>query len=879
MQESSLRTPRRAPNRKPTIGAPIQDGQPIPRGAPKSRVDDRIKKRMSMRYAEMVTSPDGSAVPPMPGLPPGIGTEGMMSLGAGMGMMVEKAKPLDDKRILEDEKFDPDAFLKLKLANSTEAEQRSLQSSLGRVKEETNSELQRNVFKNYAEFVLISKEITTLETEMLELKDLLSEYKSMPSVLHIPDPTNQSSNPNIVSTYKRSSVADLRIMYFNQMQELHAQIEGAAKFAPTMPGRHVVSEVDGLLSLNAATYKVVGRVRFVVLDDLVLVARRRKRKAAGGDGSAIGGSTVNEGKLVAERCWPLGEMLVLDTKDSARMTNVFKIKHGKETHVYRTENAQDKKALLTQFRHVAEELATKKRKEREGEHERRKTLWQAGGGDRSSYAAMPDWMSDLAKGGGEIPGMEVEGGAKEKAERDARWVGEWADDLTVAIALREWDKAVSLVEEGKSKLATTPLLAHKLPHLNAQLTKSLLNSLSLPSVRKSTAVSLISNLLRLKAGPAARSTFLQMRTDVLKAHVRKIRFEGDICSYVGDLAVIYFTGIKHTADWFLASFRENEVASSFIEWTKQQIEDFGEHFRKQVFTSDVEPKVVEKALNVTYAQSKKLLQEYGLDFRFLFEDILVVNPKKSPKPVPSFSFQDHQLPKIEPAPSRRRAATPASNQPTTNQTSLPALQIDSLAPPAALRSGISPGSSSSLPSASSNHSTNSAYSIATAALYNTPNTSTIPASFNPTPRDASRTPASAVPPRSRTPSSAAPPRSRTPVSAAPPRSRTPVSAAPPRSARTPALSPIPPGSSSPAQQDTPVASPLPRRARSPPPSGSPFRPRERDEAQWSSSDRERPPRDARSSPAPPPRSSNRPGSISQTQRPPPVAVPQREGMI
>jgi exocyst complex component 8 len=62
------------------------------------------------------------------------------------------------------------------------------------------------------------------------------------------------------------------------------------------------------------------------------------------------------------------------------MTNVFKIRHGKETHVYRTENAADKKSLLSQFRHVAEELAAKKRKEREGEHERRKTMLQAGAG-------------------------------------------------------------------------------------------------------------------------------------------------------------------------------------------------------------------------------------------------------------------------------------------------------------------------------------------------------------------------------------------------------------------------------------------------------------------------------------------------------------------
>jgi hypothetical protein len=38
---------------------------------------------------------------------------------------------------------------------------------------------------SYAQFVFISKEIATLENEMTELKESLSEWKSMPSVLHI----------------------------------------------------------------------------------------------------------------------------------------------------------------------------------------------------------------------------------------------------------------------------------------------------------------------------------------------------------------------------------------------------------------------------------------------------------------------------------------------------------------------------------------------------------------------------------------------------------------------------------------------------------------------------------------------------------------------
>jgi len=119
-----------------------------------------------------------------------------------------------------------------------------------------------------------------------------------------------------------------------------------------------------------------------------------------------------------------------------------------------------------------------------------------------------------------------------------------------------------LISLGKAKLSITPPLATKLPPLTSQLTASLLTSLSLPTNRKSTVVSLISFLLRLKAGPAARSTFLTMRTQVMRTHVRKIRFEGHVGAYVGDLTMVCFTGIKHTADWFLASFKENEVASS-----------------------------------------------------------------------------------------------------------------------------------------------------------------------------------------------------------------------------------------------------------------------------------------------------------------------------
>ncbi|KAF9072723.1 hypothetical protein BDP27DRAFT_1319865 [Rhodocollybia butyracea] len=609
--------------------APAHGQRPRARDAGRSRVDDKIKKRMSTRYAD-ISSPTELNVPRVPTLPTGgirTGGEQDDSTQGRDDDLVTSQKTADavaeEKRLLDDKNFDPDFYLKKKLANSTEAELKSLQSSLRSSKDDTASELQRSVFKNYAEFVLISKEISTLENEMLELKESLSEYKSMPSMLHIPDPTSSSSS---ISTYRRSSVADLRIMYFNQMQQLHSQIEGSAKFAPTTPGRHVVGEADGVLALNAATYKVMGRVKFVVLDDAVLVAKRRRRTAGGGGDTSRSGGSRSEGKLVAERCWSLNEMVVLDSKDSPSMTNVFKVRHGKETHVFRTESLAEKKTLLGMLRQVGDEYNAKKRKEREGEHERRKSMWP--GADSSS--ATPDWMAEFAKLSGN-PNPSTD--AKEKSERDIRWTGEWADELTVAIALRQWDRAVELVEEGKKKLPITPPLSAKLPLLTTQLTTAILENLSQTSNRKSAVVALITFLVRLNAGSAARTTFLTMRTQVMRSHVRKIRFEGHVGAYVADLAMVYFTGIKHTADWFLASFKENEVASSFIDWARSQVEAYAEIFRNQVYSSGVEGKVVEEALKITYDLSKKLLEEYGLDFRFLLDEQLAENPKLQPRAV------------------------------------------------------------------------------------------------------------------------------------------------------------------------------------------------------------------------------------------------------
>lgn len=43
--------------------------------------------------------------------------------------------------------------------------------------------------------------------------------------------------------------------------------------------------------------------------------------------------------------------------------------------------------------------------------------------------------------------------------------------------------------------------------------------------------------------------------------VRAIRAEGDISIYISELAIVCFTIIRHTSDWYMSAFKENRMAS------------------------------------------------------------------------------------------------------------------------------------------------------------------------------------------------------------------------------------------------------------------------------------------------------------------------------
>jgi len=103
-----------------------------------------------------------------------------------------------DLEELTSDTFDVQAYLKRTLTGADKEEIKRFTAALQRYKQQNARDLQRNVFKqyvknmvstdiSYAEFVLISKEISTLENDMLELKELLGQWKDLPQLMGMDD--------------------------------------------------------------------------------------------------------------------------------------------------------------------------------------------------------------------------------------------------------------------------------------------------------------------------------------------------------------------------------------------------------------------------------------------------------------------------------------------------------------------------------------------------------------------------------------------------------------------------------------------------------------------------------------------------------------------
>ena len=232
--------------------------------------------------------------------------------------------------------FDPEQYIASSLSGASEEDVQRLYESLRDLRISTSADLRSNVFKNYASFVSLSHEISSLTSDLSSLSSLLTQFsnltQSLSTTIQKEDNENDRSSGHQRerrgAQLHRNSIADLAQIHASHLQELWHFVEGSQKFLPAHPGRHVLKESLNWTELNAATWKPTKTVHLILLNDHLLVAARKRGKAA----------SSQSRKSIADRCWNLADIEVNSLNEERGGPNAtsgaLQVIRGREIAVY-----------------------------------------------------------------------------------------------------------------------------------------------------------------------------------------------------------------------------------------------------------------------------------------------------------------------------------------------------------------------------------------------------------------------------------------------------------------------------------------------------------------------------------------------------------------
>lgn len=535
------------------------------------------------------------------------------------------------------------------LADASDQQLRDYQINLRKLKNRASTDLQQNVYQNRTQFIKISKEAEKLNDEMRTLRGLMSEVNSTVNNLmakaSIPESrlAVDDAATRIRKQANRSSVANLEALRNTQLHSLWKQVEGSQKFLPAIPGRHVIVEQAGWVELDAATWKGRKRVRLILLNDHFMVAAEKKRR--GDPSSAANSEPENKvaTKLVAEKCWPLRDIDILDLATTAGphdkhgVTDALSIRCGNESFTYRISSTTgaNKAKLLQEFRTASEELRRILRTDTEP-NSRSKEAMDFYATRDPTLAKKTDLLRTLSssKNRPEIL-TDVDG-----KQRNLRWLEGQIDELDIQIALQHFEDAVHhvgtlrrLAKDLKGNLMAQDLITTKVDgranklggknccachpnghfdlHAQDLVVQRLKDTHAFPAATQKNIAWLVS----LGFDNRARQTFLDARSETITKRARQCIFEGDLRDYIFQVSFVYFTLMKNTISIYQQCFPPL-MMSACVKWAKEHLDGFNVILSRQL--SSVQRG--SQTWNECMEQAKEhamMVDEVGLDFKEL----------------------------------------------------------------------------------------------------------------------------------------------------------------------------------------------------------------------------------------------------------------------
>lgn len=446
----------------------------------------------------------------------------------------------------------------------------------------------------------------------------------------------------------RSSVANLEAMWNAQLHSLWKNVEGSQKFLPAIPGRHVVYETGYWMELDAATWKSKRPAHIFLLNDHLLVATKKKKQRVDSTTLVNGDSGQKSStKLLAERCWPLQEIDIIDiaasgeslnlANDRTEMSNAISIRYGHESFTYRFDRppSTEKADLLQAFKRAADELRRALRVDAEEVSSKAQETMDFFATRDPALSKKPDLVQSMSstKDRPEIL-IEVDG-----KHQNFRWVEGQIDELDSEVALQRFEDAVRHVEKLrrlarglKNNMIAQELIVAKFDErarkLGGRLRMIMVEKRSAEcfadlvtqrlvdthSYLKATQTN-VAWLVRLGFDDSAREAFLKTRTGVIAKRNRQILFEGNLHHHIFQISFVYFTLIRNTVSIYQQCFPPL-MMSACVKWAKEHLDEFNRILASQLSNvqrdSPTWTECMERA-----REHAKMIDEVGLDFKDL----------------------------------------------------------------------------------------------------------------------------------------------------------------------------------------------------------------------------------------------------------------------
>ncbi|KAG5983374.1 exocyst complex component exo84 [Claviceps digitariae] len=612
------------------VGAPplVPESVPRPRLRPPpmagGKTSDLVKQRYSTRFNNLPTDfdPTAPSVPMIPSISHYENQDQLRPPPSRGG-----AAPVVDIKALRDPNLVPDQYVSAVLGEATDDQIREFEDQLRKLKDRATADLQQNILQNRTQFIKISKEAEKLKAEMRALRNLMAELKTNTTALRAASMKNDEPAtipggvvpPGLSKRDKRSSVADRSALWNSQMQALYKNVEGSQKFLPNAAGRHVVQNAGPWVELDNATYKSRRAMQIFLLNDHLLIASRKKRKV-----DAPGDARGPMVKLVADRCWSLLDIEVIDMPGTAessggrnKLADAIMVRGGgQESFIYRTEKqeADEKKSLLLNVRKAVEELRKGLQSEMEANNKARETI---------NYFASRDpgllQKTELLETLSDIKDMLID---VDGSQQNLRWVESQMDELDIDIALQKFEPAVTRVEELKglarglrSNLVAQDFINFKVEERAARLAGIIIRELESTHNAQSKCKETVSWLTRLGFEDRAREAYLAARTEIIHKRTRQCIFQGDLHLYIWQLSFVYFTIIHNTVQTFQSCFPP-PMMSACVKWAKEEVEAFNMILSRQLSSTEKGGPVWTQCMERAKEHAKKL-SEVGLDFKNL----------------------------------------------------------------------------------------------------------------------------------------------------------------------------------------------------------------------------------------------------------------------